>query len=204
MQPIETFDFLTNLPLIIFSLGFFVVFVIFLFGGFILLSARGEVQELERGRRIVLNSLYSLFVILLIVLVFFTVSYLLKKGEVFKPKPASGEFPVSPVGSFPPAPQFIEIGGYYFEGPWSLEMLSKQKVAPSPDVYGLYAILCKKNGEYDIINIGETDKEQVQYDCWLENCNQKVENLYIALLHADDKNKIIEYLNNKVNPPCNL
>lgn len=105
MQPIETFDFLANLPLIIFSLGVFIVFVIFLFGGFILLSAGRDPQRIERGRRILLNSLYGLFVILLVALVFFAVSYLLKKGEVFKPKPASGEFPASPVGKFPPGPE---------------------------------------------------------------------------------------------------
>lgn len=56
-------------------------------------------------KKILLIFLYGLFMILLVVLVFFTVSYLLKKGEVFKPKPASGEFPASPVGEFPPGPE---------------------------------------------------------------------------------------------------
>lgn len=159
-----------------------------------------------RGKRILLIFLYGLFMILVVVLVFFVVTYLLKKGQVFKPNPASGEFPASPIGDFPPAPQFIEIGGYYFEGPWSLETLNEKNIALFSDLYGLYAILCKKDGEYDIIDIRETNKEQTetQYNCRLEKCNQKVENLYIALLHTDDKNKVIEYLNNKVNPSCNL
>lgn len=159
-----------------------------------------------KDKRILLISLYGFFMILLIVLTFFAVSYLLKKGEVFKPSPASGEFPGSPLGDFPPAPQFIEIGGYYFEGPWSLEVLKEKNVVLSSDLSALYGILCKKDGEYDIIDIGETGEEQTQtqYNCWLEKCNQKVENLYLALLRTDDKNKVIEYLNNKVNPPCNL
>ena len=170
-----------------------------------------EMQPIEnfKGRRILLISLYCLFMILLVILAFFAVSYLLKKGEVFKPSPASGEFPASPIGDFPPAPQFIEISGYYFEGPWSLEILKEENIALISDLYGLYAILCKKDGEYDIIDIGKTGEEQTetQYSCWLEKCNQKVENFYIALLRAGDKNKIIEiieYLNNKVNPSCNL
>ena len=160
------------------------------------------------GRKILLIFLYGLLIILLIILTFFLVTYLLKKGEVFKPKPASGEFPTPPLSGFPSAPQFIEIAGYYFEGPWSLIELQEKKVIKNPELYELYAILCKKEKydkiDYDIIYIGETGEEQVQEKCLLENCNQKAENLYIALFHTDDKNKVREYLNNQVNPVCNL
>lgn len=101
-------DILENLPLFVFTLGCFGVFVVFLFGGFVLLSAGKNIQKIERGRRILLNSLYTLFVILLVAFVFLSVSYLLKKGEVLRPSELPGEFPPSPASGFPPPPQSIK------------------------------------------------------------------------------------------------
>lgn len=169
-----------NLPIFIFLLAFFIVFVIFFFGGFVILNAGIDIQKIERGRRILLNSLYTLFTTLLIVFVFFLVSYLLQRGEVLKPPEVPGEFPPSLAAGFPPAPQFIEIGEYYFDGPRSLK---KNNVM---DRAGVFTILCKKNGEYDIIYIGGNEKtsrllKHDQYRCWLENCNQEIKNLYLAV-----------------------
>ncbi len=168
-----------NLPIFIFLLAFFVVFVIFLFGGFVMLSAGIDIQKIERGRRILLNSLYALFITLLIAFAFFLVSYLLQRGEVLKPPEVPGEFPPSLAANFPPAPQFIKIDEYYFNGPWSL------KENDVIDKAGVYTILCKKNGEYDIIYIGENEEasrllRHGQYRCWMENCNQELKNLYLA------------------------
>jgi len=197
-----------NLPTFIFLLAFFVIFVIFIFGGFLMLKAGSDVQKIERGRRILLNSLYVLFITLLITFVFFLVTYLLQKGEVLKPPEVPGEFPPSLAAGFPPAPQFIEIGEYYFNGPW---LLKKNNVM---DKAGVFTILCKKNGEYDIIYIGESEKasrlsKHSQYRCWLENCNQEIKNLYLAvfgmLTGESDyaaRRKFKEELEKQINPPC--
>lgn len=96
---------LENLPIFVFTLAFLGVFGVFLFGGFVLFSARDNIEKIERGRRILLKSLYSLFVILLIAFVFFLVSYLLKRGEVFRPPLSPGEFPPSSAIGFPPPPE---------------------------------------------------------------------------------------------------
>jgi len=197
-----------NLPMFIFLLAFFVIFVIFIFGGFVMLKAGSDVQKIERGRRILLNSLYVLFITLLITFVFFLVSYLLQKGEVLKPPEVPGEFPPSLAVGFPPAPQFIEIGEYYFNGPWSLK---KNNVM---DRAGVFTILCKKNGEYDIIYIGENEKssrlsEHSQYRCWLETCNQEIKNLYLAAFWISTgesdyaaRRELKEELEKQISPPC--
>jgi len=197
-----------NLPIFIFLLAFFVIFVIFIFGGFVMLKAGSDVQKIERGRKILLNSLYVLFITLLITFVFFLVTYLLQKGEVLKPPEVPGEFPPSLAAGFPPAPQFIEIGEYYFNGPW---LLKKNNVM---DKAGVFTILCKKNGEYDIIYIGENEKasrllEHSQYRCWLENCNQEIKNLYLAVFWMPTgesdyaaRREFKEELEKQINPPC--
>jgi len=202
------FDFLKNLPLFVFILAFFVVFVIFLFGGFTLLRAGEDEEKIERGRRVLLNSLYSLFIILLIAFVFFSVSYLLQKGEVLQPPITSGDFPLSPDSNFPPAPQFVEIGKYYFVGPF---LLKENDLIGGPVVY---AVLCKNNEEYDIMYIDEVEKraqllKHSQYRCWLNNCNQKLKNLYLAVLwtpldkySSKQREEIQEELKSQISPPC--
>lgn len=202
------FNFLENLPLIVFTLAFFVIFIIFLFGGFVLLTAGRDVHRMERGRRALLNSLYALFIVLLIALVFFTVTYLLKRGEVLLPQETPGEFPASPAANFPTPPQFIKIENYYFTGPW---LLKDNNLIEKPAVY---SILCKRNEEYDIIYVGETERREqllrhVEYRCWLENCNQKFKDLYLGIFEAPseiynsaDRKEIREELINQLNPSC--
>lgn len=202
------FDFLKNLPFYIFILVLFGIFSNFIRGGFILLkTGRGE-EEIERSRRIILTSLYSLFVLLLITFVFFLVTYLLQQGEVLKPSPGPGGFPDSPFGNFPPAPQFIKIGGYYFAGPFPL---SQNNSISNPAVY---SILCKTDGEYDIIYIGETAGkskllQNKQYKCWVEGCDNKIKDLYVAIFwmpvkdySSFDKEKFRKYLEYEFPPLC--
>lgn len=201
------FDFLKNLPFYIFILVLFGIFSNFIRGGFILLKI-GEEEEIERGRRIILTSLYSLFVLLLITFVFFLVTYLLQQGEVLKPLPGPGGFPASPFGNFPPAPQFIKIGGYYFAGPF---LLSQNNSISSPAVY---SILCKTDEEYDIIYIGETAGkskllQDKQYKCWVEECDNEIKNLYVAMFWMpvkdysySDREKFRKYLEDELLPLC--
>jgi len=203
------FDFFRNLPLLVFIFALVVVFFLFVAGAFFLLTGGRNEEKIEKGRKTLLNSLYSFFIILLSAFVFFSLSYLLRRGEALLPSPVSGEFPPSPDTNFPPPPQFIKIEEYYFLGPYSLD--EKSTINKS----SLYSILCKKSDNYDIIYIGEVkegDKEQVlnnpQYKCWRKNCGKKT-NLYLAIFPTPSEQysskqrvEIKEELKNKINPPC--
>ncbi|MBU2635439.1 hypothetical protein KJ841_03170 [Patescibacteria group bacterium] len=155
------------------------------------------------GKKILSVFLYIFFVILLIVLTFLLVTWLLQKGEVLRPPLPSEEFPPGPLTTFPQPPEFIEIGDYYFSGPWTLETLENASTPISRDLFVLFAILCKRNEEYDIMYIGGTEQKDVDYECWMENCNQEVQNLYFAVfLSSSDPVKIKDNLNRRLNPIC--
>lgn len=164
-------------------------------------------DELKR-RKILLGFLYSLFVILLIVLTFFSVTWLLKKGETLKPSEVSGEFPVSVVSTnFPPGPRFIEIAELYFNGPFLL------KDNDIIDRSAIFSILCKKDDEYDIIYIGDIEQgiqvsAHIEYQCWLDNCAD-YNNLYAAIFWTPlqkysygARQTVKQVLEEMTNPPC--
>lgn len=204
----STFNWFSSSPFYLFSFALFVIFGLFLWGVFLTILAGRSEEVLKRGRKITLISLYCLFVVLLAVLVFFLVSYLVKKGDVFKPPVATGEFPSFPAVYFPPPPEFVIVGEYYFLGPW---LLKEYGAVAGPSVY---SILCKKNEEYDIMYVEETEKgEQLlrneQYKCWVENCSQGLSNLYLAVIQTPpnrytltERKKIKDSLIDQVNPPC--
>ena len=155
------------------------------------------------GKKILSVLIFISFVILLIVLTFFLVTWLLQKGEVLRPPLPSGEFPPEPLITFPQPPEFIEIGDYYFSGPWALETLKDTSIFGNRDFFALLAILCKRNEEYDIIYIVGTEQKDVDYECWVENCNQEVQNLYIAVfLASSNPVRIKDNLNRRLNPAC--
>jgi len=155
------------------------------------------------GKKILSVFLYIFFVIVLIVLTFLLVTWLLQKGEVLRPPPSLEEFPPGPLTTFPQPPEFIEIGDYYFSGPWTLETLKNISIPSNRDLFALFAILCKRNEEYDIIYIGETEQKDVGYECWMENCNQEIQNLYFAVfLSSSDPVKIKDNLNRRLDPIC--
>ena len=99
-------SFLENIPFIIFNAAFFIIFIAFVFGAAVLVFSWRDPQKIERGRKIILKSLYALLILLLVALVFFLVSYLVKKGESLRPAPASKDFPQAPFSIFPPGPEF--------------------------------------------------------------------------------------------------
>lgn len=103
-------DFLENIPFIIFNASFFIILIAFVFGAVVLAFAWSNPQKIERGRKIILKSLYALLILLLVALVFFLVSYFLKRGEVLRPAPASEDFPQAPFPIFPPGPE-ISVPG---------------------------------------------------------------------------------------------
>ena len=217
-------NFLENIPLIVFGLLFLLVFSVFLIGGFLILTAKGDGQKIEKGKDLLRDSLYGFFIVLLIVLVSWLVTFLLKRGERLKLSSFAGGFPPSPAAvDYPPPPQFIKIGQLYFNGPRALK---GNNLIATPV---LYSVLCKKDnghgpsslaksGEYDIIYIGyienvkKTDKaidllKNKQYNCWLEHCGKKVENLYIAFQalakgREGEGEKIRQILENRINPLC--
>lgn len=134
------FDLLSNLHLLFFGFCFLINFILFIWAGIVLLRAKGKIQRIEKGRKLLTNAFIVLFLILLVMIVFYSISYLLKEGKVFQPTPeASGEFPAPlHIGIFPPAPEFIDIGKYYFTGPWPLK--SNERIMNT----AISAVLCKK------------------------------------------------------------
>jgi len=155
------------------------------------------------GKKILSVLFYIFFVILLILLTFFLVTWLLQKGDVLRPPLPSEEFPPEPLATFPQPPEFIEIGDYYFSGPLALEILKDASIPTNRDLFALFAILCKRNEEYDIMYIGGKEQEDVDYECWMENCNQEVQNLYFAVfLSSSDPVEIKDNLNRRLNPIC--
>lgn len=204
----DNFNFSTDLPLLVFASIFFIIFAISIWGGIILLKAKGDEERIKKGRRILSNSLYGFLTILIIALVFLSVIYFLQKGETPQSSEVSKEFPVSLAVNFPPPPQFISVGGYYFSGPW---LLDKSEIIRKS---AIYTILCKKNGEYDIIYIGQMmEGEQLltyeQHKCCLENCEQVSKNLYFAILwtpsdkyRPEERKEIEKNLRSKINPVC--
>jgi len=156
-------------------------------------------------KRVLLVLFFIFFTILLVVLTFFLVTWLLQRGDVLRPPLPSEEFPPEPLTTFPQPPEFIEIGGYYFSGPLALEALENMDTSSNRDLFILLATLCKRNEEYDIIYIGGIKKDDINHECWTENCNQEVQNLYVAaLLSSSDTIKIKDELNRRLNPICSI
>jgi len=193
----------TLIPLIVFGGALLAIFIFFILGVLSLFFT----DSAKKGEEIILKSLTCLFAFLIIFLVFISVSYLVKKGEIFKPEElAESGFPVSPMGKFPPPPNFIKIGGYSFAGPWLLE--EKDEKIDST----VFAVLCKKDKNYDIIDIRLTERRKKissnpNYSCWRENCGN---DLYVAFywmpsedFSGSDKKNIINNLKKEINLPCN-
>ena len=203
----NNFDLLSNIPLLFFAACFFAIFILFLWGGIISLKAKGNPEKVEKGRKILSAAIVSFCVILLAALIFYLVGFLLQRWEASRATRIPGEFPPSSAANFPPAPQFVKLGEYYFTGPWSLK---KNNIISDSVVY---TILCKKDGEYDIIYIDQTTKAKLlkheQYRCWLENCNHELKNLYIAIFWASKdkytatkRKELKEELMSQLNTAC--
>ena len=97
----------------------------------------------------------------------------------------------------------IKIGDYTFNGPYSDTVYLENKS-------GVYVILCLKNNEYTVIDIGESAEVKTrieQHDrkqCWSNNCNGEI---FVAVLYTPNQQQhgrmeIEQELRNKYNPPC--
>jgi len=133
-------------------------------------------------RSIIIKLLYFFGAILVVVLVFFLVTYLIRRGEAFLPPQASGDFPVSPLsGALPGQPEFIGISGYYFSAPLAIKIKGS--------IFGpaFFAVLCRAGEKYGIIQVGSVRKgNQVgflsgdNYKCWLANCQDNIDDIFVS------------------------
>jgi len=206
MEILNNFSFLENIPLLVFGLGFTIVFVIFLDGAFILLFAK-DFQRIQRGKRTLIKSLYGFLAILIVSSVYLIISWRMGPGEedidqVF------GEFPAAPTTlNFPPPPQFIKLNDIYFSGPIPIrdndDIINREAI---------FSIICKQGEEYDIIYMGETEKRILlsrhkSAQCWWDNCQSS--DLYLAVfwIPQDEagftgREKIRLSLEQEFDPPC--
>ncbi|MFH1656821.1 MAG: hypothetical protein ABH956_03620 [Candidatus Nealsonbacteria bacterium] len=203
------FNIIQNIPLIISAFLFFINFILFIWAGIILFTAKENFEKIEKGRKLLTNALIVLFLILLVLIVFYFITFLLRKGEVFQDIPdGAGEFPpYVHLESFPSSPESIDIGNYHFAGPWKFD--NNQSIKET----AITSILCKKNEEYDILYIGDITGDNFirnkNYGCWLENCDNSIKNLYVAVLYthydvyeAGEKELIQLELNEQIQPVC--
>ncbi|MDD4467360.1 MAG: hypothetical protein PHQ08_02855 [Candidatus Pacebacteria bacterium] len=104
------------------------------------------------------------------------------------------EFPESPASFFPPSVEYIEVGGYYFKGPFILD----ESVAFSEET--VIAVFCKAE-DYKMIYVGTegTNEKLIShflYPCFKENCK---EDLYYASLYVkkEETEEIFQMVENR-------
>ncbi|MDD5146122.1 MAG: hypothetical protein PHF44_04750 [Candidatus Pacebacteria bacterium] len=188
------------IPLVVFGGALVVIFGFFINGALNLLFSNNS----ERGMEIVIKSLIYFLVFLVAFLIFAGVSVMVQRGAIFQPKESDSEFPVSPVGKFPPAPQFFEILGFGFSQP---QFLSTETIMPGNSIF---AVLCKKETGYDII---DTDmiynytpvSNYANYECWTESCDPA--NTYISFYgfergSASEDKERVDRFKKTINPVC--
>jgi hypothetical protein len=199
----EDLNIIINLPVMFFGICFIISVLFFIWAGFRLVRARKEgitdEEKLARANKSLSTAFFCLLGLLLVMGVFFGVSALLKKGDVFNAPDAGNEIPGSPAYGFPPAPNYVKVANYYFNGPL---LLKNYSTIGAPITY---AILCKKNDNYDIININTGYKVQLlklpDYKCWLDNCNNNLNDIYIGVFRPRSE-EIKESLIIQLNPVC--
>lgn len=200
------FIFFESIPLFILGLSFTIVFAVFIVAALILLFSRSS-QGIETAGKLLTKSLYGFLAILVISSISLAVSALLRP-EAPKSSGGSDEFPSSPFSAaLPPAPQFIKVNGFYFNGPLLLK--DNDDII---DKSAIFLILCKNNEEYDIIYIEETISgikfsKHEEATCWKENCSSN--DLYLAVFwtprekySSSRRQEITNLLKEKNNPLC--
>lgn len=168
---------ITFLPFVFFGIPLLFIFGLFISGALALFFS----DDSERGKDTIAKALTYFIILLALFVVFIIVSYFVKQGAIFKPsEPENAGFPSSPMGRFPPVPQFAMVGNYSFSGPWLLT--EKDTISAATTVY---AIFCKKDQGYDIIDLGVAYQRKPisssqNYKCWLENCQNNANNIYVG------------------------
>ncbi len=193
-----------NLPLIIFGL-IFSISSIFLIIGIILSASAKDTIRLAKGRQMLMRAVYSFSSLLLMVIVFLSITWFLNKNTNNNPIVDLNGYPASPIDlNFPSAPEFIKISNTYFNGPYPF-----QDYAQVPKA-AIVSILCKNQGEYDIIDIdsatAQTDLTQhINFACWSSFCGE----LYVGMFWVPsirdglwNERETLEFLKNENNLLC--
>ena len=97
----------------------------------------------------------------------------------------------------------IKLGKYSFTGP--IASIDKVK-----DKSGIYAIICKVDREYFLIDVGESSKLRTRIenhdkkDCWTKNCNGKLTIYvhYTTFLNQKGRILIEQALRELFHPDC--
>lgn len=173
-----------NIPLLLFDFFLIVIFLLALKAFAKIIFAKDELK-LEAGKRNLYASFFWLFLLLVSAFIFSSVTFLIKGGSV--PAGEGGEFPAFFLASdFPPSPQYLKIGDYYFSEPKPEIEIKKR---------GLAAVSCKEEQGYGIIALieasqGENLALNSQYSCWSEKCSSP----YFSVLYLAEEEKIAEVL----------
>lgn len=169
-----------NLPFIIFLIALAINLVVFVVGVIMSLTAKDPIK-LEKGKKVLAESGLIFATILLIVVVFSSVTWILNKTVTEEPIADLNGYPASPFNpNVPQKPLVINVSGAYFNGPYHFSISSVLNRA------AVFLILCQTNDNYDIIDIeftrqGEDLTAHKDYQCWLDTC-QNYANLNVGLL----------------------
>ena len=175
---------LTWIPVIVFGASLLALFGFF-GAGFIFYFFS---EDKERGKEIIIRSVFFFLVLIFVFLAFAGVTYLIKRGEIFKPSP-TGEFPASPMGKFPEPPKYFVLEGYSFSGPFDFKEVKKSK---EPFIY---AVLCRNGQEHKVLELinpdGRTALSEYYSQCWRENCPSGEIRLAVYWLAKDSNESLI-------------
>ncbi len=97
----------------------------------------------------------------------------------------------------------ITIGKFEFDGPY-------KTVDSLEDRSGVYAIVCKSNGTYTLVDVGESATVATRVanhdrtPCWSGNCHSTlmVAVYYTPGLHQAGRREIEGEIRHTYNPPC--
>jgi len=97
----------------------------------------------------------------------------------------------------------IKIGGHTFNGPYT----SKDSIE---DKSGVYAVLCKKEDEYYMIDVGESSEVKSRLDshdrksCWTKECKEVITYAvrYTPNLKQKGRKEIEQEIRGKLNVSC--
>lgn len=177
-------------PLISFVLLIFFLLLIslFIYGEFLIRKGRAELGfEISSFAAKILSTLVIIAIFFLLMGFYFG-----PKEEKKEVTTEEVEFPKTPAVFFPPYPEHIEVGGYYFRGPFILD----ESTAFSEET--VIAVFCKQE-DYKVIYVGAegTNEKLIShflYPCFLENCKGDLyyASFYIKKEETEEIFQIIE------------
>jgi len=168
-----------NLPFTLLGIALLVNLGFLLVGLVMSASAKDPISQ-KKSRKVLVEAGLMFGSIILIVLVFFSVTWFLDQNLESQIAVDPEAHPYSPIDpNIPPRPQVFNISGVWFNGPYHFN------VAYSLNRAMIYSIVCRNEESYDIIDIeitrqGENLTAHKDYQCWLDSCPDFA-NLYVGL-----------------------